>query len=434
MSEPEPEPIHLFTFRRIAVSVVLLLALSFVPMGRAPSLAGWLQAYIQGNGNPHFPIPGIPESRIADFLNRHPELRPEWREVLPEENGYLLLKEFVESEAASRMALADELSEMLSDEEKWDQNAAQEHVGKYHQELNELRRIALLPQRSAQGKSAGKLIDARQYKRMSDMLLLSYLQHLHANQWAEAYTDFSSLYGFAAHMDRHEVPNLLEKTIGILVRLAPHEALCESLTKAPADTDWSPWIRVLENEPSYGRQMEAVWRGEIWSGVHLIQTGVIEENGNNPIWDFTAFEDAYAARMLVYAKAFANAGRLTDLDALEKLDDLKKLDADLARQESSLSKAARTMLDKVQDGASSWCRGAIRAEARYNLTLAALQLLQSEHNEEGPITSTDDIRLGSLASDPSNGMPFVFDPAARTLSVAAGSALQDEQPVQLPRR
>jgi hypothetical protein len=93
MSETEPEPIHLFTFRRIAVSLVLLLALSFVPMGRAPSLAGWVQAYIQGNGKPHFPIPGTPESRIEDFLNRHPELRPQWREVLPIENGLTAAKD-----------------------------------------------------------------------------------------------------------------------------------------------------------------------------------------------------------------------------------------------------------------------------------------------------------------------------------------------------
>jgi hypothetical protein len=426
MSGTLQKPSRLFTFRRVVWSVGLLLALSFIPWGRAPSLAGWVLAYIRGNGTPHFPIPGTSGSRIDDFFNRHPELRPEWREVPPEENGFLLLREFVESETASKMALRDELSEMLLDEGRWDQNAAREYCENYQEELSELRRIALLPQRSARGKSGGEFIDTRQYKRISDVLLLSYKQHLHANQWADAFTDFSALYGFAAHMDRHEVPNFMDRTVGILVRLAPHEALCGFLTKAPSDTDWSPWIRVLENEPSYGRQMEAVWRGELWCGMHLIPAWVMAGNEKNPIWDFTAFEDAYAARMLENAKVFANAGKFTDLE------DMETLAAGFARQESSLSKAARTMLDLIQIGASSWSRGAMRAEARSNITLAALQLLQSEH-EEGPITSIDDLRLGSLASDPSNGMPFIFDPVARTLKAAEGSALYDENAIQLPR-
>jgi hypothetical protein len=90
------------------------------------------------------------------------------------------------------------------------------------------------------------------------------------------------------------------------------------------------------------------------------------------------------------------------------------------------------MLDMLQIGATSWCRGAIRAEARCNFTLAALQLLQFEH-EEGPITSIEDLSLGSLAIDPSNGKPFVFDPVARTLKAAEGSALHDENAIQLPR-
>lgn len=398
-------------------------ALSFLPFGHAPSLAGWVQAYIRGNGKPHFPVSGTPESRMEDFLNRHPELRPAWHEVPPEENGFRLLREFVESEAASNMALTNELSEMLTDKVEWDQNAARAHVEKHHEELSELRRIALLPERSAQGKSGSEFLDARQYKRMSDVLLLSFLHHLHANQWADACNDFSALYGFAAHIDRHEVPNLLEKTVGILVRLAPHKALCESLTKAPADMDWSPWIRVLENEPSYGRQMDAVWRGEAWSGMHMIMALLLVENS---IWDFTAFEDAYAARMLANAKAFANAGKLTDLDDLGKPDD------ELADQEASLSKGAREMLGMTELGTKVWCRGAIRAEAQSNITLAALQLLQSER-EEGPIASADDLRLGSLATDPSNGMPFVFDPTARTLSVAEGSALKGEEPIHLPQ-
>jgi hypothetical protein len=138
-------------------------------------------------------------------------------------------------------------------------------------------------------------------------------------------------------------------------------------------------------------------------------------------------EDAYAARILTNSKAFANASKHKDLDSL------KKLDSDLKKQEAPLSKPARAVLEQVQSSSHSWVTQAIRGEAECNLTLAALQFLQSEQMEEGPIRSDKDIRMGSLAIDPSNGMPFVYDPAVRQLAPAAGSILAGKDPVQLPR-
>ena len=96
-----------------------------------------------------------------------------------------------------------------------------------------------------------------------------------------------------------------------------------------------------------------------------------------------------------------------------------------------LSQPAQAMLQNMQISTRGWEREAIRAETRYNLTLAALQLLQSE-NEEGPIPAADDMRLGSLAIDPSTGNPFVFDPAKRQLAVTADSVLAGLGPVHLP--
>jgi hypothetical protein len=433
-------------FRRALVCVIAFMGLSFIPLGRGPSLAGWVQACIRGIGKPqfclplmpgdredflkpHFPIPGTPESRIEDFLKRHPDLRPVWREVPDDVNGFLLLRNFVNSEAAARIALSDSLSAMLQDPAKWDQNAAREHVEKHREALSELRRISLLPDRSSKGRNWDEYLEAKPKMKMSDVLLLSFQQHLRAHQMLEALTDFAALHGFAAHMDRHEVPDFVDKTVGILVRLALYKSLREELKNLPADTDWSPWISILESEPSYEKQMEVVLISEAWFGIHFIQGMTKEGNPRNPIWDFTEFEDAYANRVRVTAKSFAKGRILTDLSSLRKMEESYR------KREASLSRGARHTLERTFPNMEAWTKGAIRAEAQYAFTLAALQLLQSEHTG-GPITSAADPRLAAIAIDPSNAKPFRFDPAIRQLSAAPDSALMESKvfSVQLPQR
>ena len=425
MSSATPHTSRHFNLRLLLILVGVVAGLSFIPLGRAPSSAKWLQAYIRGQGKPHFAIQGTPATRIHELYKRVPELRPEWGEIAPEENGYLLLRDFVNSEAASRLELSLGLKSMLQDESKWNQEAIRSYAAKNQQDLDELRRIALLPERSAKGKSPKEIIDAEAYKKLADVLLLLFQSHLQANQMAEAWTDFSALYGFAAHIDRHEVANFVDKTTATQIRLTPHDVLCKALQHAPEHTDWLPWIRVIQNEPSYGLQMQAAWRGEAWARFQLSPVWATIRQKNNRIWDFTEFEDAFARRVLESAKAYANASTLADLDAL------KPLSEEVRQQEAMLSQPAQAMLQNMQISTRGWEREAIRAETRYNLTLAALQLLQSE-NEEGPIPAADDMRLGSLAIDPSTGNPFVFDPAKRQLAVTADSVLAGLGPVHLP--
>lgn len=428
MSAPYPHHtnsrLHL---RLVGVVVIIIGALCFIPLGRAPSVAGWAQAYIRGKGKPHFVIEGTRASRIEDFFDRYPPLRPEWEEVPDMDNGYLQMRKFVKEQTATDLVLNENLLAMLQENGIWTQNAAKEYVEKNAEGLKELHRIALLSDRSSKGKSTKKAVEPSHYLQMADVLHLSFRYHLHAKQYAEALADFSALYGLAGHIDRHEVPRFENQSLAIQIRITPHSALRKYLQDMPTDTDWSPWMRVLQNEPSYGKQMEAIWRGEAWAGIQTILDSSMGENQINPIWDFTDMEDAYATRILKNSKAYANASKLKDVDGL------KKLESDLKKQEAPLSKPARAVLEEVQSSSYSWVTQAIRGEAECNLTLAALQFLQSEQMEEGPIRSDKDIRMGSLAIDPSNGMPFVYDPAVRQLAPAAGSILAGREPVQLPR-
>lgn len=414
-----------FILRLILVLLGVIVGLSFIPWGHRPSPAQWALAYIRGEGKPHFPVTGTPASRIHDMYDRNPGLRIEWEEVSPDENGFLLLRDFVKSEAATRMLLPEHLAEMLADDRKWGQLAVKDHLDTHQEVLKELRRIALLPDRSSQGRSPKESIKLQTYKSVSDVLLLSFLDHLRAKRMTEALADFTALYGFAAHMDGHELVNFEDKAAAIQVRLSPHDALCKMLKNAKDDIDWSPWIRVIQNVPSHGVQMEAVWRGEAWSQIQLCPAWNAIRQKNNPIWDFEAFEDAFARRVLISAKAYADASKPSDLKRLRKLKD------EFPAQETRLSEPAREMLQKMQMNTKGLEQLMIRSEARVLLTLMALQLLQSE-NEEGPIAAADDMRLGSFALDPSTGEPFVFDPAKRQISAAEGSTLAAEKPVQLP--
>src|SRR5690606_3812488 len=88
---------------------------------------------------------------------------------------------------------------------------------------------------------------------------------------------------------------LLYATVSILCRMSATGALTKNLDRFPVDTDWSPWIEVLRNQPDPALHFAETLRGEmnISMGSLLLPLCFVENN----IPDFTAFEDAYANRM-----------------------------------------------------------------------------------------------------------------------------------------
>jgi len=410
------------------LAVILGLLLVMPGKNGSPSLMRQLAARVEGGGKPHYPIAGTLEERVTDFLKRHPGLENAPQEVADEENGFLLFREFSKSAQTSALKQEESLRRIIHGEAAWDDAVVEDYLRLHQESLAELRRIGRLPLRSVAGIPASDLVftPAREYKSCSDALVVSLGYHLRAGEMGAAHHDFAALYGLAAHLDRHESPTLLAKTVGILIRLSANGALTESWRHLPAGADWSEWIGTIDAEPGYGMDMARVWRGEAYcSMAGLILPVSLRSGETNPIWDFTAFEDAYANRISDMAVFFEKNG-----DAITLQGGFGKLEARWNAREIHLSKEARGMFDVLGFGMTSWAKGAERAAAKMALMRASLELLQHEFKGE-PVLSERDPRLAMLTTEPFSGPAFDYDPKTRRLSPAAGSMLEDEDAVEL---
>jgi len=411
-----------------ALAAIFVVMLMMPGENGSPSLIKRLIARVEGGGKPHYPISGTEQSRMADFLKRHPKLVSAPRAVVDNENGFLLFRDFANSSQASAIKPDESLRKIVDGEASWDVVLVEEYLADIRAALTELRRIGSLSKQSVSGIPLNELIftAARNYKSCSDALGVSLTYHLRAGNMSAAYDDFAALYGLAAHLDRHEYPNLLAKTVGILIRLSAHSALKESLRFVPAGEDWSDWIEIIDSEPRYGFDMAHVFRGEAYGSMGgLILPLTLSPKEKNPIWDFTAFEDAFANRMIDVADFLEKDGDVILYDS-----EIPKLEARWKAREIHLGDAARQMLDVLAGGMKSWTKGAERAVAIQAQMRAALELLQLEHEGES-ITSAKDSRLATLTTEPFTGLAFDFDPDTRSLSPAVTSKIKYKGPVEL---
>lgn len=392
-----------------------------------PSGYAWIQARIDGRGDPDYPIEGTVESRFDNFLIRHPAFKPEWRDVPDEQNGFTQLHEFIVVEdIEGKLRLDSSLREMSYEGTSWDQQAVEKHLNANRDMLTRLREIAAMPDRSSKGFDDDKRVNYRAnlITMLSDNLALSFTDNLKNQNLKAAYRDFTSIFGIAAHLDRHEVPTYLDKSIGVLTRLRAISAISKNLSNLPHETDWSPFVDYLESQLDPWLELSNLCFSEGWYCMrNWVLPAYIDGDELNPAWDFTAFENAYAKRIFYSSIIYKTHRYATDSIHYEAVKKCTQV-----RENVFPSEMRETILNVPSE---AWDNGYKRYVEKTAYTLMALKILQIEQ-QSGPVTDASDPRLKSISTAPFDGPTFGFDPATREVLPGPVTHLMDEEIITLP--
>lgn len=370
-----------------------------------------------------------PKEWLAEILTCNPGLEPEWRNIPDHENGFLQWLEFNEKHrvngeiGSETLDLPDDILRIISDPAKWDPSAIESFLIENEDFLETITRIGLLPSQSAAGIDVDRwsFVGARFTKQCSELLLADARLAAESGDPGRALRRVRAASGLANHYDQVEAPSLLMETISILVRLQVQDSvmnqLLPNLDPTPGEiAQWREAIRPPDMEPS---AFSKILRGEGWVSLGGIVIPVL--NGDLPessqiddIPDRDALLDFYAQGYIAGAKR-AQAFTLDELVSGDRNQMGFPLTAD------RLSEEAQKLLEITATGASAWAKGWTRGMVLSARVDAALAIMAGE---EPPL-------------EPFTGLPYIYDPEARTLQVPddprlTGESMKIGEPIQLP--
>ena len=179
---------------------------------------------------------------MGQLLSRHPSLKPQWKNIPPEKNGYLQLIRLAEKRIeACDVAVSDSeytlfdfhldypnvISDAIHETGDYDSEAIGEYLAKEADLLSELRRIGLMAEQSAHGVNIEIYevgYPASFIKGCVDVLCLDARWAAERGDKERAVTSLSAAHRMVRHQCQIEVPSLIHETVGVLTQLTVLDA------------------------------------------------------------------------------------------------------------------------------------------------------------------------------------------------------------------
>lgn len=368
-----------------------------------------------------------PKEWFAEVRARNPELEPEWRTVPDHENGFLQWLEFCEKHhvdealGTEKLNIPENIAEMLSDPAKWDSQVMETFLDENKDLLEAITLIGLLPSQSAAGIDLDRwsFIGARFTKQCAELMLADARLAAEAGDLDQALRRVTAVNGIANHYEQIEAPHLLMATVSILVRLNAQDQVMNHFLpalngNAAEIARWREAIRSPNMNPS---DFARLLYGEGWVSLGGYVIPWVNGDKSFPsvgyIPDADALFDAYAQSSVEAARK-AETFSLDDIAIGDNNPPFHSFTA------NHLSEGAQKVLEETTIGYSAWVKGWARSMSLSGRTDAALAIMQGEE----------------IPLEPFTGLPYVYDPVARTVQVPNDPILREKldigDPLKLP--
>ena len=346
-------------------------------------------------------------------LEKYPDMKPSYRDVPDDQNGYLQLLQIVEEWDFS--ILPDHLRGMLEGKADWDAGKLRAWYGEHRALINEVLAIAALPDRSTKGIGFGRLYRSQTKTGISDLgKILTGLSRMTADDGDDtgALRFLSGVKRLGAHLSGTEAPSMLAKVLEEGMRAQAEKCFSAHHLERLADKPKAlrQWRDALHAPEDRAEETRRALLGE-WNymmRVHLtpFMTGegpVFSEKGY-AIKDQPGFIAAYTRTHQAWmAELAAQPPGRFDISQWKSTAATGGLDAETA-----------AMLQEMLHGIDGIVPALGTTATRSVRDRAAISILLGE---EPPV-------------DPVSGQPYRWDPATRTLSPPGDD--DPDEAIQLP--
>lgn len=344
------------------------------------------------------------------LLEKYPELRPVYRDVPDDQNGYLQFVLFAESFGPDGM-LPKDIKLILEGSDSWDPAKVQAWLAENPSHLERILQIAELPDRSNKGISFSKLhgLATRHASDFTRILQASARLAFDSGDQEKALRHLKASVSLSDHFTDIEVPNMLGEIVAIGARRRAQESFQENFLPHLDPASLAPWNDALFRKEEPASEYSRIIKGE-WNFL-MREHALPELLGKQPfgkdeirIPDVEGFADAYTRIMLKSAEGISAMGPdRFDVDSAKFEAITSGLDPDSAE---ALRQALRGMAGIIE--------GLGRTHTQSTMEQATLAVLSGN---EMPL-------------DPVSGKPFHWDPDTRTLTAPEGT--EDIDPIKVP--
>jgi hypothetical protein len=361
----------------------------------------------------------------ANLLTEFPALRTTAHPVPAEKNAFLLLQQLqlAEPPGYNGPAIRPELRKVLAADEPWNPVAAQEALQADAGLVARIEHIASLTTRSSENMPDDYrgFIASRAAKYATDILLLKARLAAEQGDENETLRLVASAQNLASDLREVEAPNLFSETVTILVDKAVHRVAFQHLLPSIGrKADLGRWKSVLSPRGYTTADLARVMRGEWKTSSEYLMIPFLSDPSDprNP-------PDGEA---LMRAFASCYSDRVSHLPGMTLAQLLAQPNPDITVSYPALSQISRDILSLTWIGPHSWEKGYVTAVSAFAQYQAAFELLESEKDGK---SLTPELTAG-ITRDPVSGLPFIFNPATRTLSPPAAIAGKNGEPLKLP--
>ncbi len=200
-----------------------------------------------------------------ELLEKYPEMKPEYRDVPDEENGYLQF--LLLAERAGEPRLPEELRLMATGAEPWDGAAFQRWLHQNADYVMEILRIAELPDQSSKGIDFERVFreGARNGGAIGAVLVGAGRVALEKGDHPEALRHMKAALSLGEHLTGVEVPSMLGRVVAAGYEAAVHETFRAAVLPAIAGDpallrEWGAALEPRESgAETYARVMMGEW-------------------------------------------------------------------------------------------------------------------------------------------------------------------------------
>jgi hypothetical protein len=360
------------------------------------------------------------DARFSKFLERHPELIPQWKSVPDHQNGFLQWLDFYEAhrnDGEESLGLPAKLESMISGKEPWDGDYIAAQLEDHRDLLAEVARIGLLPDQSTANISIDRysFIGARMAKQSADLLMAAARLAAEGGDADLARERVAAAFGIARHFTDVETPSLLMVTVCLLVKLNAEQQLIEHVLPALGfdQVSLAEWLGSLPIDGYDTAQLSKTIRSEASISIRGFVIPILEGKYANiyarDVPDADLLMDEIAGRLSARADEIEKSS-IADLWQPKRVENYEVPGA--------LSPGAGKIHEIMFIGTSAWSRGWARAASMHSQVEAALAILTGAEVPPEAIT----------------GLPFEFDPVSRVLSHPDDERLEEisADPITLP--
>jgi hypothetical protein len=358
----------------------------------------------------------------AKLLTEFPALRINAHPVPAEENAFLLLHQLAEPPGYNGPTIRPELRKVLAADEPWNPVAAREALQAEADLVARIEHIASLTTRSSENMPDDDrgFMASRAAKSATDILLLKARLAAEQGDENETLRLVASAQNLVSDLREVEAPNLFSETVTIIVDIDVHRVAFQHLLPSIGrKADLGRWKSVLSPRGYTTADLAKVMRGEWKTSSHLMLPFLLDPSDPKNPPDGEALMRAFAS---------CYSDQVSRLPGLTLAQLLTQPDPDFTASYPELSQKSQDLLTEAWTGFQSWEKGYVWNASAFAQYQAAFELLESEKDGK---SLTPELTAG-ITRDPVSGLPFIFNPATRTLSPPAAIAGKNGEPLKLP--